>query len=76
MLIFRFPLCSHWSRHTPEGAALEAEWNAKFAEYQKKYTEDAAELKSIAEGVFPAGWEKALPVSISKLIIINIIILI
>jgi len=29
--------CSHWSRHTPEGAALEADWNAKFAEYEKKY---------------------------------------
>lgn len=53
----------HWSRHTPEGAALEAEWNAKFAEYEKKYKEEAAELKSIINGEFPAGWEKALPVS-------------
>ncbi|KAL5728099.1 transketolase [Ranunculus cassubicifolius] len=52
----------HWSRHTPEGAALEAEWNAKFAEYEKKYAEDAAELKSIITGELPAGWEKALPV--------------
>ncbi|GJW99414.1 transketolase, chloroplastic [Tanacetum coccineum] len=52
---------AHWSRHTPEGAALEAEWNAKFAEYEKKYAEEAAELKSIADGVLPAGWEKALP---------------
>ncbi|GJV71255.1 transketolase, chloroplastic [Tanacetum coccineum] len=26
---------AHWSRHTPEGAALEAEWNAKFTEYEK-----------------------------------------
>ncbi|KAJ0582388.1 Transketolase [Helianthus annuus] len=51
----------HWSRHTPEGAALEAEWNAKFAEYEKKYPEEAAEFKSIATGVLPAGWEKALP---------------
>ncbi|KAK4397473.1 Transketolase, chloroplastic [Sesamum angolense] len=25
----------HWSRHVPEGAAFEAEWNAKFAEYEK-----------------------------------------
>ncbi|KAL6124410.1 hypothetical protein ACLB2K_076922 [Fragaria x ananassa] len=52
---------SHWSRHTPEGAALEAEWNAKFAEYEKKYAEEAAELKSIITGELPAGWEKALP---------------
>ncbi|CAI0547230.1 unnamed protein product [Linum tenue] len=51
----------HWSRHTPEGAALEAEWNAKFAEYSKKYPEEAAELKSITTGEFPSGWESALP---------------
>ncbi|KAG6435667.1 hypothetical protein SASPL_100542 [Salvia splendens] len=52
---------SHWSRHTPEGAAFEAEWNAKFAEYEKKYPEESAELKSIITGALPAGWEKALP---------------
>jgi hypothetical protein len=53
----------HWSRHTPEGAALEAEWNAKFAEYEKKYKEEAAELKAIINRELPADWEKALPVS-------------
>ncbi|XP_008813030.1 transketolase, chloroplastic isoform X2 [Phoenix dactylifera] len=52
---------SHWSRHAREGAALEAEWNAKFVEYEKKYKEDAAELKQIITGDLPAGWEKALP---------------
>ncbi|KAH7577776.1 hypothetical protein JRO89_XS01G0298000 [Xanthoceras sorbifolium] len=51
----------HWSRHVPVGAGLEAEWNSKFAEYEKKYKEEAAELKSIINGEFPAGWEKALP---------------
>ncbi|KAJ6804436.1 putative transketolase, chloroplastic [Iris pallida] len=51
----------HWSRHVPDGAALEAEWNAKFAEFEKKYKEDAAELKSIISGKLPMGWEKALP---------------
>lgn len=56
-LLFR-----HWSRHIPEGAILEAEWNAKFAEYEKKHQDDAAELKSIISGELPAGWEKALPV--------------
>ena len=55
--------CRHWSRHIPEGAALEAAWNAKFAEYEKKYKEAAAELKSITTGELPAGWDKALPVS-------------
>ncbi|KAG5128734.1 hypothetical protein JHK82_029569 [Glycine max] len=51
----------HWSRHTPEGAKLEAEWNAKFVEYEKQYSEEAAELKAIITGELPAGWEKALP---------------
>ncbi|GJY96568.1 transketolase, chloroplastic [Tanacetum coccineum] len=40
------------ARHTPEGAALEAEWNAKFAEYENKYAEEEAELKSIADGTY------------------------
>ena len=53
----------HWSRHTPEGASLEAAWNTQFAEYEKKYGEEAAELKSIISGELPAGWEEALPVS-------------
>jgi transketolase len=56
--------CSHWSRHTPQGAALEADWNAKFAEYEKKYAEDAATLKSLITGEFPTGWADALPVRI------------
>ncbi|KAI3416814.1 3-phosphoshikimate 1-carboxyvinyltransferase [Psidium guajava] len=51
----------HWSRHVPGGAAVEAEWNLKFAEYEKKYKDEAAELKSIIKGELPAGWEKALP---------------
>lgn len=51
----------HWSRHAAEGASLEAEWNAKFAEYEKKYEEEAAELKSIITGELPSGWEKSLP---------------
>nr|AAO29950.1 Unknown protein [Arabidopsis thaliana] len=52
---------SHWSRHTPEGATLESDWSAKFAAYEKKYPEEASELKSIITGELPAGWEKALP---------------
>ncbi|KAJ3672519.1 hypothetical protein LUZ60_007240 [Juncus effusus] len=52
---------SHWSRHTQVGAALESEWNSKFAEYEKKYPEDAATFKSIITGELPAGWTDALP---------------
>ncbi|CAN0842517.1 Transketolase, chloroplastic [Linum grandiflorum] len=51
----------HWSRHVRAGASLEAEWNGKFAEYEKKYEEEAAVLKSIISGELPTGWEKALP---------------
>ncbi|KAL6851510.1 hypothetical protein ACP4OV_020443 [Aristida adscensionis] len=51
----------HWSNHIDEGAALEAEWNRKFAEYEKKYQKEAAELKSIISGELPSGWDKALP---------------
>ncbi|CAA6663397.1 unnamed protein product [Spirodela intermedia] len=44
---------SHWSRHVPEGAALEAEWNAKFAEYENKYEEETETLKGIISGSCP-----------------------
>lgn len=63
ILINILAIFRHWSRHVPEGSSLEAEWNAKFAAYEKKYKEEAAELKSIISGELPAGWEKALPVS-------------
>lgn len=60
-------MLSHWSRHIPHGAALEKAWNAKFAEYERKYAEEAAELKSIITGELPAGWAEALPVNISSM---------
>ncbi|KAL5212579.1 hypothetical protein ABZP36_023426 [Zizania latifolia] len=52
---------SHWSRHVPQGAAFESDWDVKFAEYEKKYPEDAATLKSIVTGELPTGWADALP---------------
>ncbi|KAF7013651.1 unnamed protein product [Triticum aestivum] len=51
----------HWAHHLDEGASLEAEWNAKFAEYEKKYQHEAAELNSIVSGKLPDGWDNALP---------------
>ncbi|XP_037481992.1 transketolase, chloroplastic-like, partial [Triticum dicoccoides] len=42
-----------------EGASLEAEWNARFAEYEKKYHQEAVELNSIISRKLPAGWEDA-----------------
>jgi len=59
--------CSHWSRHTPEGAALEADWNAKFAEYEKKYADNAATLNSLITVEFLTGWADALSVRITYL---------
>ena len=44
-----------------KGAAAEAEWNKKFAEYKKKYPEDYEELNSIITGELPAGWADSLP---------------
>ncbi|MBA0576085.1 hypothetical protein Golob_024906 [Gossypium lobatum] len=55
----------HWSRHVQQGAGLEAEWNAKFAEYENKYEDEAAELKLIITGELPARWDKALPKPLS-----------
>ncbi|GJN36860.1 hypothetical protein PR202_gb25759 [Eleusine coracana subsp. coracana] len=53
----------HWSHHVDEGASLEAEWNKKFAEYEKKYHQEAVELKTVISGELPSGWDSALPVS-------------
>ncbi|MBI4189445.1 MAG: transketolase [Betaproteobacteria bacterium] len=38
------------------GAALEAEWNAKFAAYAKAHPQLAAELKRRSAGELPANW--------------------
>lgn len=43
------------------GAAYEAEWNQKFAEYKTKYPEEAALLERMVSYRLPAAWEKALP---------------
>uniref|UniRef100_A0A0E0P6I5 transketolase n=1 Tax=Oryza rufipogon TaxID=4529 RepID=A0A0E0P6I5_ORYRU len=51
----------HWSHHIDEGASLEAEWNKKIVEYEKKYRQEAAELKSIISGELPSGWDNSLP---------------
>ncbi len=43
-----------------KGAKAEADWNARFAEYEKAYPAEAAEFKRIMAGELPEGWEKAL----------------
>jgi transketolase len=39
-----------------KGARLEAEWNAKFAEYRKAYPQEAAEFERRTRGELPKGW--------------------
>lgn len=40
------------------GAAVEAEWNQRFAAYESAHPELAAELKRRMAGELPAGWEE------------------
>ena len=43
------------------GAQLRRDWEKLFADYEKKYSELAAELKLIQAGKLPVGWDKDLP---------------
>lgn len=43
------------------GKESEAAWNDRWAAYQSKYPEEAAELATIMSREFEAGWEEALP---------------
>jgi transketolase len=43
------------------GAALQAEWNKKFAAYKAAFPELAAEIETMAKGDLPAGWDKDVP---------------
>ena len=38
------------------GSAMEAEWNAKFAQYRSAYPKEAAEFERRMKGELPAGW--------------------
>merc|ERR1719231_1270314 len=51
---------------TEKGAALEAEWNATVAKYEKEFPEDAKVFKQLLSRELPAGWEKALPTYTSE----------
>lgn len=41
-----------------KGQKLEEEWNQKFAEYEKKYSVEAAEFKRRMAGELPANWSE------------------
>ena len=51
---------AHFRQAIDKGAKAEAEWNERFAAYEKAYPEEAAEFKRIMAGELPAGWKEAL----------------
>ena len=51
---------SRFRQAIDKGAKAEAEWNDRFAAYEKAYPTEAAEYKRIMVGELPEGWEKAL----------------
>ena len=44
-----------------KGAAAEAAWNKKMADYAAKYPKEAADFKQLTSRELPAGWEAAIP---------------
>ncbi len=51
---------------TEKGKQLEDEWNLKFAEYAKKYPDEAAEFKRRMTGDLPAHWASHVDAVISE----------
>ena len=48
------------------GAELEAEWNARFAQYRSAYPTEAAEFERRIRGALPAGWSEHAAALIEK----------
>ena len=57
---------SRFHQAIEKGAKAEAEWNDRFAAYEKAYPAEAAEFKRITSGKLPEGWEKALDPVLEK----------
>lgn len=51
---------AHFRQSVDKGAKAEAEWNERFAAYEKAYPAEAAEFKRIMAGELPSGWKEAL----------------
>ena len=43
------------------GAALESDWNARFAAYEREYPDLAAQFRRTQAGELPPGWDSQLP---------------
>ena len=52
---------AHMGSCVERGAALEREWSARFAAYERAYPDLAAQLRAELSGEPAAGWEAALP---------------
>ena len=51
---------AHWREVVGRGAALEADWRARFALYASAYPDLAAELEQWWSGRLPEGWDREL----------------
>jgi len=51
---------------TAKGAAMEAEWNQRFAAYEKAFPSEAREFKRRIAGELPAGWAAAVDAMVAK----------
>ena len=52
---------THMGEAVSRGAALEEDWNRRFAKYESENPELAAKFQSALGGEPPAGWEKRIP---------------
>lgn len=52
---------AHFHAAGEEGAAQQAEWNARFEAYAAAHPELAAEFRRIVRGDLPPGWTEAVP---------------
>jgi transketolase len=52
----------HWREALDRGAALEADWRARFAAYAAEHPELAREFEQWHSGALPEGWDREFPV--------------
>ncbi len=54
-----------WDART-RGKAAEAEWNARFAAYERAHAEEAREFRRRVAGELPAGWKETVEAAVAK----------
>jgi transketolase len=53
---------AHFREAVDRGRQAEKDWNARFAEYSRSFSDLAAELKNMNDEKLPAGWDADIPV--------------